>query len=189
MTWLDVEKKSVDINALYQNSWGHWHEFGHNHQLSDWTPGGTGEVTNNIFALYVWSTVIKKDFSLAHPAITDASAQKDYARWVESGYDWGTGGPFLRLRPYIELQQAFGWEPFKKVFAQYNNLPEAERPKTDLERNDQWMVRFSKAVGKDLGPFYQKWHIETSQQARDSIKNLPEWMPVFPDGVKLAAAN
>jgi hypothetical protein len=39
------------------------------------------------------------------------------------------------------------------------------------------MVRFSKAVGKNLGPFFEHWGIPTSQGARDSIKNLPTWMP------------
>jgi hypothetical protein len=39
------------------------------------------------------------------------------------------------------------------------------------------MVRFSRAVGRNLGPFFQAWDIPTSEQARKSIANLPVWMP------------
>jgi hypothetical protein len=39
------------------------------------------------------------------------------------------------------------------------------------------MVRFSRAVGKNLGPFFQAWAIPTSEQARKSIADLPVWMP------------
>ena len=63
---------------------------------------------------------------------------------------------------YIELQQGFGWDTYKKVFAEYRRLPDAERPKTDQEKRDQWMVRFSRAVGRNLGPFFQAWGVPTS---------------------------
>jgi hypothetical protein len=38
-------------------------------------------------------------------------------------------------------------------------------------------VRFSKAVGKNLGPFFQVWGVPTSDKARASIAKLPGWMP------------
>ena len=76
---------------------------------------------------------------------------------------------------YIQLQQAFGWEPFKKVFAEYRQLPQSERPKNDAEKRDQWMVRFSRAVGKDLGPFFVAWGVPVSAAARASLADLPAW--------------
>jgi hypothetical protein len=39
------------------------------------------------------------------------------------------------------------------------------------------MVRFSKAVGKDLGPFFQAWGVPTTEKARQEIASLPDWMP------------
>ncbi len=39
------------------------------------------------------------------------------------------------------------------------------------------MVRFSRTVGKNLGPFYVEWGIPTSAAARDSINDLPKWLP------------
>ena len=85
--------------------------------------------------------------------------------------------PFLALLMYIQLKEAFGWDAFKEVFAEYRRLPKAQRPKTDADKRDQWMVRFSRAVGKNLGPFFQAWAVPTSAQARASIANLPTWLP------------
>ena len=85
--------------------------------------------------------------------------------------------PFLALFMYCQLREAFGWEPFKKVFAEYRALPPKERPQEDVDKRDQWLIRFSRAVGKDLGPFFEEWGVRTSQTARDSLKDLPTWLP------------
>ena len=63
------------------------------------------------------------------------------------------------------------------MFALYRDLPAAQRPKSDAEKRDQWLVRFSRAVGRNLGPFFQAWGVPTSEKARVSIADLPAWMP------------
>ncbi|RYG65902.1 hypothetical protein EON80_16460, partial [bacterium] len=60
---------------------------------------------------------------------------------------------------------------------EYEAMPEAQQPKTDQEKRDQWMIRFSKAIGRNLGPFYTAWGIPISTSAKDSVKDLPTWMP------------
>ncbi|NIR01199.1 MAG: hypothetical protein GTN78_13535, partial [Gemmatimonadales bacterium] len=70
-----------------------------------------------------------------------------------------------------------GWDAYKRVFAEYRGLPESERPKTDADKRDQWLMRFSRAVGKNLGPFFTAWGIPTSQEARASLSDLPTWLP------------
>jgi hypothetical protein len=78
---------------------------------------------------------------------------------------------------YVQMQDAFGWDAYQKVFAEYRALPAAERPKSDAEKRDQWMVRLSRAVGKNLGPFFTKWQIPVSDAALPSIAHLPVWLP------------
>ncbi len=91
--------------------------------------------------------------------------------------------PFLALIMYAQMQQEFGWDAYQQVFATHRALPDAERPKSDGEKRDQWMVRFSRQVGRNLGPFFEAWGVPTSQAARDSIAGLPLWMPPgFPPG-------
>ncbi len=65
------------------------------------------------------------------------------------------GDPFLALMIYAQLQQASGWEPFIKVFAEYKTLESGERPKTEANRHGQFMLRFSRATGKNPGPFFK----------------------------------
>lgn len=179
MTWLDVEKTSILNAALRESSWGHWHEFGHNHQVGDWTPEGTGEVTNNLFALYVWEKVIGKERALAHPAVRPDNMKKAWDKYVAGGKKYSDlqKDPFLYLQMYIQLQDAFGWEAYKKIFAEYRDLKPGERPKNNQEKLDQWAVRFSRIAGKNLGPFFQAWGVPITPQALNSLKNLPVWMP------------
>ena len=94
-----------------------------------------------------------------------------------SPFDTWKGDPFLALWMYVEIQAAFGWEPFQKVFAEYRDLPAGERPRNDDEKRDQWLVRMSRAVGRDLGPFFAWWGVPVSDRARAEVEALPDWMP------------
>ena len=186
MTHLDAAPVVVDKARMMANAhggvWGLFHEMGHNHQSRDWTFAGTGEVTVNLFTLHAFETVC---------GLTTKSRPHLYGRRRERTIETHLAGgakftqwqrdPFLALLMYMQLREAFGWEAYKKVFAEYRRLPHSQRPRSDDERRDQWMVRFSRAVGRNLGPFFQAWGVPTSQRARDSIAKLPKWMPAgFP---------
>ena len=95
-----------------------------------------------------------------------AGGKPDFAKWQSD--------PFLALAMYVQLQHAFGWDAYKKVFAEYRALPAGERPKT-VERIDQWMVRYSKTVNRNLGPFFQAWGLPVTDPALASIAKLPAW--------------
>ena len=177
MTHLDAAPAMVSAEKLKEGQWGLFHELGHNHQNPDWTFDGTGEVTCNLFSLYTMEKVCGKAFGEGHDALKDWKQKA--AAYMKSGakFDVWKKDPFLALTMYMQLAEAFGWDTYKKVFAEYNGLKKDERPKTDDEKRDQWMVRFSKACGKNLGPFFEAWGVPTSSAARDSIKDLGAWMP------------
>jgi len=168
-------------HLVNEGDWGLYHETGHNHQSGDWTFGGTGEVTVNLFTMYVYDQLCgirPSDGRMASDG-TRASVWKYISRGAK--FDAWKRDPFLALAMYTQMINAFGWDAFKQVFAEYRDLPADERPKNDDEKRDQWMVRFSRNVGKNLGPFFQTWGVPTSEAARASIQDLPEWMPAgFP---------
>jgi hypothetical protein len=156
--------------------WGYYHELGHNHQSDDWTFRGTVEVTVNLFSLYSYEAV--NGIPVAQNPRGSAkfrSEQMKHINWKKP--DFSKLDAFQALVMYEQLQQAFGWDTFKTLFRKYRALPDAERPKTDLEKRDRWMVEFSRQTGKNLGPFFQAWGLETSPEARDSIRSLPCWAP------------
>ena len=161
------------------DAWGFWHELGHNHQIEDWTFEGTGEVTNNLFSLYLLEKISGQSPSSGQKS---ASMKRDAAKYFASGPDFERwkAQPFTALEMYAQLQEAFGWGVFRKVFAEYRDSPAALRPKSDAEKRDQWLVHFSRAVGSNLGPFFTAWGVPTSEQARQSVADLKPFAFTLP---------
>ncbi|HMN95772.1 MAG TPA: M60 family metallopeptidase [Phycisphaerales bacterium] len=190
MTHMDAIEDMTTLENLRRGSWGLFHELGHNHQDPMWTFEGTGEVTVNLFSLYICQRLCGLGPRDGHPALADrermTAAYRSGGRRRQGGPEAGLAGPsferwkqdpFLALIMYQELQEAFGWEAYKRVFAEYRSLRGPERPRTEEEKRDQWMVRFSRSVGRNLGPFFDWWGVPVSEAAKASVADLPEWMP------------
>jgi hypothetical protein len=156
--------------------WGYYHELGHNHQSDDWTFRGTVEVTVNLFSLYSFEAVNGVPVA-QNPRGSAQFRKKEMGQINWKNPDFTKLDAFQALVMYEQLEQAFGWETFKTLFRKYRALPDSERPRTDLEKRDRWLLEFSKQTGKNLGPFFQAWGLETSPEARASISNLPCWAP------------
>jgi hypothetical protein len=176
MTWLDMPPRLVSEAHMRKGDWGIGHELGHNHQIGDWTFEGTGEVTCNLFTMYVIDRVggtKPANGRVGLPVVAEhfrkytAGGKPDFAKWQSD--------PFLALSMYVQLQHAFGWDAYKKVFAEYRALPAGEKPKGTTERIDQWMMRFSRTVNRNLGPFFQAWGLPVTDKALASIASLPAW--------------
>ena len=185
MAHMDQQANLVNTKHLRSEcSWGFYHEVGHNHQVGDWTFDGTVEVTVNLFTLYVY------EFLCGIPVAENERGSAAFRAKQMARYDFDNPNfeqwkrePSLALVMYEQMQQAFGWDAYREVFATYRALPDYEHPKSDDEKRDQWLVRFSRQVGRNLGPFFEAWGMPTSQAARDSIADLPVWLPAdFPPG-------
>jgi len=168
-----------------RKGWGLYHELGHNLQNEDWNFDGAWEATVNLFTLYVYDQLCgipvesnshgSKEFRAQQMAKYNF-ARPDFEKWKSD--------PFLSLVMYEQMQQAFGWDAYKRVFAEYLALPRNRRPRDDAGKRDQWLVRFSRQVQRNLGPFFEAWGIPTSKTARESIRDLPVWMPDEAPGLK-----
>ncbi len=180
MTLLDKSvEHSLSTAEMRAGSWGHFHELGHNHQQGDWTFDGTTEVTCNLYSPYVMETLCGQPPGQGHDAMKPEAVDKrlrGYLAMTDKFARWKSD-PFLALTMYHQLRAAFGWETYKKVFAEYRALPKNERPKNDDEKRDQWLTRFSRATGKNIGPFFEAWGVPTSDGARAAVKDLAPWMP------------
>jgi hypothetical protein len=174
MTHLDAAAPMVDLQWLRSGRepvWGLYHEVGHNHQSSDWTFEGTGEVTVNLFTRYVLDKCcgIPLDKQRAHDPRRVAAYLKnpDFEQWKRD--------PFLALAMYDQVLARFGWDPVRNAIAAYRTLPADQRPRTDADKRDQWLIRLSRAAGEDLSPLFQAWAIPTTPAARQSLSDLPPW--------------
>lgn len=187
MTGDDVAQKFVTLSTLRGDDgntvWGFYHELGHNFQEPEWTWDGCGEVTNNLFSLYGGEKLNRtydestRSYPRAHPAVRPDALEKTVARHRAAGapYAGWQDDPWLALSTFIDLRNAFGWEPFTKVFAEYQKLKPGERPRTDTEKHDAFVVRFSRIVGKNIRPHFAWYGIPTTDSGCRSVASLPGW--------------
>ncbi len=179
MTHLDVAELIVGPNQRHADPrWGLFHELGHNHQSPAWTFPEVTEVTCNLFTIYILETVCgMKDREAMHPGLKNR--QKRIASYFGSGVGLAQLGkdPFLALIPYLQLQEAFGWEAFKRVFSDYIVNPPQPFPTTPEQKIDEWVIRFSRVVERNLAPFHRQWGFPVSQSAEDQVGHYPVWMP------------
>ena len=170
----------ITFNKLKFPGWGFYHELGHNHQRGDFTFEGTGEVTNNVLGLYVYHSVLGKDPYIGHSGHHCARRRRStssrsrrrgdkFAVWKKE--------PFVALTTYIQLVDGFGWDAWRKYLHSFADPSFGPAPKGDEERRDQFLVRYSKIVNKNLGAFFDAWGIPVSSSAKAEVSKLETWMP------------
>ncbi len=169
----------VTYNRIKFPGWGYHHEIGHNHQRGHFTYDGTGEVTNNVLGMYVYEAVLKKDWLIGHTAITPERRKENLTKIKQASDKWATwkSDPFLALHTYIQLVQAFGWESWRAYLYSFADAKFGPLPQSDDDKRDQFLVRYSKIVNRNLGPFFDAWGIPVSPQAKAEVSKLESWMP------------
>ncbi len=189
MTHLDVVQPKdgralppiLDLEVrVKEGGWGYFHELGHNRQRKVWTFDGTGEVTVNLFSLFSHETICGIT-PWEHSWLGNQKGTALKALRSGKGFpDLGAGG---RLVMYAQLQKAFGWEPFQRVFTEWEAVGQDAWPKPNQDRIDQWMLRMSAATGHDLRAFFDLWKLPLSDAARndEATAKLSPWMPDLAD--------
>lgn len=169
----------VTYGRLKFPGWGFYHELGHNHQRPHFTFEGTGEVTNNVIGMWCYEAVLGKDWLIGHPNITP-EARRAHVQKIRAATDkWAVwkSDPFLALTTYIQLVQGFGWESWRRYLHSFADPAFGPAPADDAQRRDQFLVRYSKIVGRNLGPFFEFWGIPVSSAAQQAVAGLEGWMP------------
>ena len=179
MVPVSAAMEMVTFNRLKWPGWGFYHEIGHNHQKGEWTFEGTGEVTNNVFALYCFEAALGKPKTVGHSGASEEAQKEHWQKHKKAGAPFAAWkkDPFLALTTYIQLIDGFGWDVVKKYFDSYNDSSFGALPANDDEKRDQFMVRYSKIANVNLGPFFDAWGIPVSSSAKESIAKLGPWMP------------
>lgn len=182
MTWEDVSAKFVDISILRGNdgdkNWGFYHEIGHNFQRPNWTWEGWGETTNNLYSLF-GGEHFNHDLSGGHGAMKEDKRLERMkivksAPGAEAYFD---KDPWYGLTMLRAIREEFGWKPFQTLFAEFRDLPRAEQPKSEDEKHDQFLVRMSRILNRDLGKYLEMWGVKNSAEARAKSKQYPQWLP------------
>jgi hypothetical protein len=132
-----------------------------------------------LFSLYIINELCHFPPTQGRASLGSPQQTKARAAYLAGGRNFETWKkePFLALQMYIQLINGFGWDALKKVIADYRPLAAGQRPKTDEEKRDQWMIRYSRTIRRNLGPFFDSWGVPVSAEAKAAVASLPKWMP------------
>jgi hypothetical protein len=171
----------LNVDSLeIRGSWGIFHELGHRHQFNDIDFDGLGEVTVNLYSMYVYDQVLKlgKYQHKDHLPSKEGVIQhiKNYMRMSPS-YDKFKQDPWIALSMYIEIIEQFGWDAIKTSNKAYADLPKSDYPKSNEQAIDLWFNTICKATKSDLGMFFDIWKLPVSAEAKQKAKQYPVWLP------------
>ena len=153
--------------------WGFFHEFGHNAQDPRWTFDGTGEVTCNLFSLYLGERMAGIE-PWQNPWLENQKAKLAPHLTAGAPFDAWKRDPGLALLLFALVQRDFGWAPYQEALASYT--PDV-RMADDLAERDGWLLRLSRATERDLGPYFQAMGVPTSAEARAEVAHFEPWLP------------
>lgn len=175
MCHLESVQELTSLTAMKSEGlWGPIHELGHNQQRHGWEfPPHTTEATCNLWSVYVHETVLGIPRARAHPALKPEEREKRIKEHLQKGAPLDNWNVWTALETYLQLQEAFGWEPFIHLFAEYQTL--SSIPEDNENKMNTWVKLFSETVQKNLVPFFEAWGWPVQEDVADSLSSLPCW--------------
>ena len=106
--------------------------------------------------------------------------------YLATGPSFSKWEVWTALVTHIQLRDAFGWEFYGELFAQYRAIPSSERPNNNDKRVQEWVRRSSVVAGVNLWPFYAAWGFPTpSAEVLAEVQALPPWADNPMQGLRL----
>ncbi|XP_042343146.1 TRPM8 channel-associated factor homolog [Plectropomus leopardus] len=168
---------TVLVNPEYIKSKGMWgpiHELGHNQQRACWEfRPHTTECTCNLWSVYVHEEVLGINRTKAHGAMTVANRSNRAEQYAKGGRNLSTWSMWVALETYMQLQDKFGWDAFKKVFAAYHKM--TKFPGDNKGKMNLYAETFSQAVEMNLCGFFKSWGWPIETATEEKLSNLPPW--------------
>ncbi|KAI9541311.1 hypothetical protein NQZ68_031639 [Dissostichus eleginoides] len=153
--------------------WGPIHELGHNQQRGCWEfKPNTTECTCNLWSVYVHEEVFGIERGKAHQAMALEKRNGRAKTYAEGGKKLGTWSMWVALETYMQLQDKFGWDAFKKVFAAYFKI---SSPKDNDAKMNLYAVTFSQTVEMNLSAFFKSWGWPINAATEEKLSTLPPW--------------
>ncbi|KAE8605978.1 hypothetical protein XENTR_v10010549 [Xenopus tropicalis] len=157
-----------------EGMWGPIHELGRNQQRKEWGfPPHTTEATCNLWSVYVHETALGIRRDQAHPDLQPDARRSRIKAYLQGGLKLKNWDSWTELETYLQLQEGFGWKPFKSLFGQYqdfSSISDKNKSKMNL-----WAEEFSWAVETNLVPFFEAWGWPIDPETRSSVSAFPVW--------------
>lgn len=183
VTHLDVANPTnadflLDAHALKtRGSWGVFHEIGHNMQRDDWTFRGTGEVTCNVFTLYAMHVIANRGpwiHEWLHGQLDNIRKYLCAGAPFEECWEQDAG---VALGVYAQLAHHFGWRCYKKVFREYEISRDCDTARSEEDKRNEWVRRFSSVAGYNLCPLVRFWGFPLTDSLEKDLSHLQPFLP------------
>ena len=108
--------------------------------------------------------------------------KKEFAKYFSKKptYDDWKNDCHMALMTFTQLLKHFGWEPMYQFMKEYENDMKNNKnalPKTNQEKIDQWVIRYSKIIGHNIKPQFELWGLPVTDTVDAHVSNLPEFCP------------
>ncbi|NP_001088165.1 TRPM8 channel-associated factor homolog [Xenopus laevis] len=175
MCHLESAKELTDLNIMQTGGiWGPIHELGHNQQKTNWElPPHTTEATCNLWSVYVHETVLGIPRSQAHCCLQAETRANHIQEYLRNGSNIEQWNVWTALETYLQLQEGFGWEPFKQLFKDYQSMSGIRNE--NKSKMNLWAEKFSEAVQTNLVPFFEAWGWPIEEATHSKLSVLPVW--------------
>ena len=166
-----VKHKEIGLNYW----WGTFHELGHNHQMNDWMWDGWGEVSTNLWSVYILETIagLERKYTWDGMTLFPGKRQKRINKFIDRGRSFAIlqADPALALEHLLQLQEVFGWELFMALHQSYQDKP-VHKNVSDNEKIQQFVIRTSQITKTNLINFYKEWGFPIERSTIDFLANF-----------------
>lgn len=175
----------TELTHKLDKEWGIWHETGHTHQQRSWTWGSIGEVSVNIFSLYVQERFrmpsrlsdtrdgrVESPFEKSKNYLADPN--KNYLVISKTDYDEF----FTKLVMFHQLRSVYGWDVFKRLHQYFRSSPYVYDPrKTEQDKVNKFVYAMCRVTNNNLVPFFYKWGLKVDINTYQEINKLNLRLP------------
>lgn len=87
----------------------------------------------------------------------------------------------LALMTFAQLIKHFGWEPMYRFMSDYEYDMKHNRgalPKSNQDKIDQWIIRYSKIINRNIKPQFELWGLPVSENVDAYVNGLDIFCPV-----------
>ena len=170
----DLKKKKA-FNKFILNIFD-YKEIGHNLQRDEWTFDGSVEVTVNIFSMHAYDAILRKSVNDITWLEDQKTSLKKYFA-CEPTYDDWQRECCVAVFLFAQLIKNFGWDSMKQFMKEYEESISkgTHLPQSNQDKIDQWILRYSKIIGKNVTSHFQMFGLPVSNEIEDELKEFPSW--------------
>lgn len=162
-------KTILNTQNFTQDGWGPWHELGHTYQQRPWKWDVVGEVTVNIYSLFV-----QRHFGNQSRLEAENYYDKAFAYLQQPTKDFNKiEDHFVKLVMFWQLALAFGDDFYPQLHRVYREMPPWQHPTNDHGKIQTFIIISSQVVGVNLSPFFEMWGLAPDKATKEQIHHLP----------------